>query len=135
MPPSRYPVVQDEQQFIQSPTTRMQKAGGIVALVAGIFGTMAAIVTLLVGGAGAAFNAEGASTIVGLGWGGIAFSFTTIILGAVAMGAKSQLPGVLIMISAILGGLMGGTLVAIFMVLAFAGGGIAIIGMPQLKLW
>jgi len=39
------------------------------------------------------------------------------------------------MISAILGGLMGGTLVAIFMVLAFAGGAIAIIGMPQIKLW
>jgi hypothetical protein len=36
----------------------MQKAGGIIGLVAGIFGFIAAVVTLFVGGIGGAFNAE-----------------------------------------------------------------------------
>ena len=36
----------------------MKKAGGIIALIARIFGVLAAIFTLVVGGAGAAFEAE-----------------------------------------------------------------------------
>ncbi|MBA8858910.1 hypothetical protein FHW19_000582 [Ochrobactrum anthropi] len=106
----------------------MQKAGGIIALVAGIFGVFAAIFTLAVGGMGVGLEAEGASTVIGLGWGGVAFSFLTIILGAVALGAKGRLPGILLMICAIAGAILGGTLVAVFMVLAFIGGLIAILG-------
>lgn len=106
----------------------MQKAGGIIALIAGIFGFLAAIITLMIGGIGAGFEAEGASTVVGLGWGGVLFSFLTIVLGAIAMGAKGKLPGALLMISSILGAVLGGTLVAICMVLAFVGGLLATIG-------
>ncbi|KXO77724.1 hypothetical protein [Brucella anthropi] len=106
----------------------MQKAGGIIALVAGVFGVFAAIFTLAVGGMGAGLEAEGASTVIGLGWGGVAFSFLTIILGAVALGAKGRLPGILLMICAIAGAILGGTLVAVFMVLAFIGGLIGIFG-------
>lgn len=104
----------------------MQKAGGIIALVAGIFGVFAAIFTLAIGGIGAGLEAEGASTVVGLGWGGVAFSFLTIILGAVAMGAKGRLPGILLMICAVAGAILGGTIVAVFMVLAFIGGVLAV---------
>ena len=75
-----------------------------------------------------AFEAEGASTVVGLGWGGVLFSFMTIILGAVAMGAKSRTPGALLMICAVLGAILGGTIVALFMILAFIGGILATIG-------
>lgn len=100
----------------------MQKAGGIIGLVAGIFGVLAALVTLLIGGIGASVEAEGASTVVGLGWGGVAFSFLTIVLGAVAMGAKTKTPGLLLMLCAIAGAILGGMLVAICMVLAFIGG-------------
>ena len=53
----------------------MKKAGGIVVLVAGIFGVLAAMFTLFTGGLATAFEAEGAGTVVGLGWGGVAFSF------------------------------------------------------------
>jgi hypothetical protein len=106
----------------------MQKAGGIIGLVAGIFGVIAAGLTLLVGGIGSAANAHDASTIVGLGWGGVLFSFLVIILGAVAMGAKSKTPGALLTLSAIFGAVLGGTLVAIFMLLAFVGGILAMIG-------
>ena len=105
----------------------MQKAGGIIALVAGIFGIIAAGVTLFVGGIGSVVEAEGASTVIGLGWGGVAFSFLTIILGAVAIGAKSRWPGILLIVSAIAGAILGGTLVAIFMALAAVGGIVAVI--------
>lgn len=106
----------------------MKKAGGIIALIAGIFGVIAAIVTMFIGGVGAAFGGEGAETVIGLGWGGILFSFLVIIFGAVSIGAKGKVPGILLLVSAIAGAILGGTLVAIFMVLALVGGILAIIG-------
>ena len=51
----------------------MRKAGSIIALIAGIFGIFAAGTTLLLGGLGGAFEAEGAQTVVRLGWGGFYF--------------------------------------------------------------
>lgn len=66
----------------------MKKAGGIVGLVAGIFGVIAAVATLFFGGLGAAVEAKGAQTVVGLGWGGLAFSSATIVLGARADGGQ-----------------------------------------------
>lgn len=109
----------------------MQKAGGIIALIAGIFGTFAAGATLFLGGLGGAVGAEGADTVSNLGWGGVLFSFLTITFGAVAMGAQSKKPGILIIVSSILGAILGGTLVAIFMVLAFIGGVLALFGLPK----
>ena len=106
----------------------MQKAGGIIAIIAGVFGTIAAIATLMIGGLGAAFEADGAGTIVGLGWGGVLFSFATIVLGAIALGAKSNKPAILLIACAIFGAVLGGTFVAIFMVLALAGGVLALLG-------
>lgn len=106
----------------------MQKAGGIIALVAGIFGVFAAIFTLLVGGLGAGLEAENASTVIGLGWGGVFFSFLTIILGAVNLGAKTRIPGILLMICAVTGAILGGTIVAVFMALAFIGGLLSAVG-------
>jgi hypothetical protein len=63
----------------------MNKAGGIIAMVAGVFGVIAAIVTLIVGGLGSAFKADSADTVVALGWGGVVFSFLVIVFGAVAL--------------------------------------------------
>lgn len=45
----------------------MKKAGGIVALIAGIFGVIAAVLTLFTGGIASAVEAEGAETVVLLG--------------------------------------------------------------------
>jgi hypothetical protein len=106
----------------------MKIAGGIIALIAGIFGVFAAGATLLVGGMGGAFKAHGASTVVGLGWGGVIFSFIVIILGAIAIAAKSKKPGILLIISSIAGAILGGTLVAVFMVLSLIGGILAVVG-------
>jgi hypothetical protein len=106
----------------------MQKAGGIVGLIAGIFGVLAALVTLFMGGLGGAVGTQGASTVVGLGWGGLLFSFLCIILGAVGMSSESKIPGALLAVCAIAGAILGGTLVALFMVLALVGGILATLG-------
>src|SRR5260370_4840138 len=106
----------------------MRKAGGIIALIAGIFGIFAAGITLMVGGIGSAVKSDSAQMVVGLGWGGVGFSFLVIVLGAVAMGANSRLPGMLLILASISGAVLGCTLVAIFIVLAFVGGILATIG-------
>jgi hypothetical protein len=106
----------------------MNRAGGIIAIIAGIFAIFAAGVTLLVGGIGGAAENAGAGLIVRLGWGGVIFSFLVITFGAVALGAKSRIPGVLLIVSSISGVVFGGTLVAIFMVLSLIGGILATIG-------
>lgn len=111
----------------------MKKAGGIIALIAGIFGVFAAFATLLVGGVASAFEASGSDTVVGLGWGGVIFSFIVIILGAVAINAKSKLVGVLLIISSVCGMILGGTLVAIFMALSLVGGVLALFGKKKEK--
>jgi hypothetical protein len=109
----------------------MRKAGGIVALIAGVFGVLAAGITLLVGAGGTAFNTANAGTVVGLGWGGVIFSFLTIVLGAVAMNARGRMPGFFLIITSLLGAVLGGTLVAIFMALALCGGILALFGPPK----
>ena len=106
----------------------MKKAGGIVALIAGIFGFLAAIVTLFMGGIGAALEAEGGTTVVAFGWLGILFSFLTIVFAAIAMGAKGKVPGVLLILCALGGAILGGTLVAIPMALSLIGGILALFG-------
>lgn len=106
----------------------MRKAGGIIALIAGVFAVIAAFVTLLIGGTGSVFDAKGADTVVMLGWSGVAFSFLTIVLGAVCTISASRWPAVLLIVCSLVGAVLGGTLVAIFMVLAFAGGVLGLFG-------
>jgi hypothetical protein len=104
----------------------MQKAGGIVALVAGMFGVIAAFFTQVVGGVGISVEAEGAQTVVELGRSGVLFSFLCIVLGAVAMRARSRIPGLLLIVCALAGAVWGGMLVALFMLLALVGGVLAV---------
>ena len=117
----------------------MQKAGGIIALIAGIFGFIAAIITLLAGGLVAGLESvsnsgNSASREIGtFGMLGIVFSFLTIIFGAIAIGAKSRISGYVLILCAVVGGLTGGTLVAICMVLALAGGVVATVGVSGEK--
>lgn len=109
----------------------MQKAGGIIALIAGIFGVFAAGFTLFMGGLGGAVGSEGADTVVGLGWGGVIFTFAVIVSGALAMGAKTKKPGLALIVFSILGAVLGGTIVALFMVLSFIGGILAVLGVKK----
>ena len=100
----------------------MRKAGGVTAIIAGIFGVVAAVATLTIGGIGTALETEESGTVVMLGWGGVGFSFLTIVLGAITMGARGRTPGVLLIVCAGAGAILGGTFVAVFMALAGIGG-------------
>lgn len=109
----------------------MNKAGGIIALIAGIFGVGAAIVTLFIGGVGAALEAEGGEAAVMLGWGGLLFSFLVIIMGAVCISAKGMTSPILLVLFSIGGMALGGGIVMFCMVLALVGGILAVIGVRQ----
>lgn len=109
----------------------MRKAGGIIALIAGIFSVFAAGITLFFGGLGSALDVEDSSTVIAFGWGGVLFSFLTIILGAICMNAKSRIPGLILIITAISGAVLSGAFVAMFMVLALVGGILAVLGKAE----
>lgn len=110
----------------------MNKAGGIIAMVAGVFAVIGAIVTLMVGGLGSAFKANDADIVVALGWGGIAFSFLVIMFGAVAL-FKPKGAGIGLIVCSLGGAILGGTIVAVFMVLSLIGGIVCVVGSKQKK--
>jgi len=111
----------------------VRRAGGIIGLIAGIIAVIAAVATLFIGGIGAAFEAEGSEQIVGLGWGGILFSFLAIVLGAITIGSKGRIPGLLLFAVSVAGAILGGTFVAIAMGLSAIGGIIAFIPPSEKK--
>ncbi len=104
----------------------MRKAGGIIAVIAGIFAVFAAGFTLFVGGFGNALEAENADTVILLGWGGVLFSFLTIVLGALMLAVQGRFVAVLMILCSIGGAILGGTFVAVFMILALIGGLLAL---------
>ena len=106
----------------------MRKVGGIIALTAGILGVCSAGLMLFVGGVGEVFGVGGMGAAIGMWWGGMAFSFLAIILGAVTMRAEDRAPGVLLVMCAIAGAFLGGPIVAVFMAFAAAGGMMALLG-------
>ncbi len=108
----------------------MIKAGGILAIIAGILGLLAGFVTLFLGGLGSAFSANGSGAVVSFGWGGILFSLLVVIYGAIAL-AKPKIGATGLILSALGGIVLGGTLVAILMVLALVGGIMAAVGKPK----
>lgn len=94
----------------------MIKAGGILAIIAGLLGVLAAVVTLVMGGLGTAFATSGADTVVSMGWGGIFFSLLAVVYGAVAFGAP-RAGAFGLALTAIPGMVLGGLLVAVLMAL------------------
>ncbi len=108
----------------------MIKTGGILAIIAGVLGLLAGFVTLFLGGLGSAFSASGFGDVVSLGWGGILFSLLVVIYGSIAI-SKPKPGATGVILSSILGIALGGTLVAILMVLALVGGIMAAIGKPK----
>ena len=111
----------------------MRKAGGIIAIIAGIFAVIAAGFTLFAGGIGGALEAEGADTVVLMGWGGVLLSFLTIVLGALCMTVEKRFIAILLIVCALAGAILGGTFVAVFMALALIGGVLALFGKGKEK--
>ena len=115
----------------------MQKPGGIIALIGNF--RHACGFTLIAGGFGrfrgasaslndTAVDTTASTAIAGFGVMGLICSFATIVLGAIAMGAKSRKPGILLILCAIGGAITGGTFVAVCMVLTLVGGILATLG-------
>lgn len=106
----------------------MKKAGSILALISGILGFFAALVTLGIGGLGQAFDADGMGTVTSLGWGGVIFSILVIVFSSIAISSAYKAAGITLLITAILGAVLGGSFVAIVMVLAIIGALLSIFG-------
>lgn len=105
----------------------MRTLGGTIAVTAGIFATIAALLTLVVGLAGA-FHAEQAMQIRWSEWGAVIVSFATVFLGAICLHARSVTSGLVLMMASVCGAVVGGVFVAGLMVVTFAGGAIASLG-------
>ena len=111
----------------------MRKAGGLVALFAGLYGVVAAIITLIVlGGLGSSTNVDPMG--VSLGWAGLALSFLISILGAVCMRTISQRPVFLLLLCALTGAVISETLVSVCMGAALFGGLLATRGRASVPL-
>ena len=106
----------------------MVKAGGIIALVAGVFGILAAVATLIIGGIGDAVDADRAETAIALGWGGMLASFIVIVLGAALITTARRWLAVTLLVVSVAGAVVGGTFVAVFMGLSALGGILGWIG-------
>ncbi|MDA1761831.1 DUF4064 domain-containing protein [Bacillus cereus] len=72
----------------------------VLGLIGGIFGIICAFVALLIGGMGAAFEADGANTVIGLGWGAVALSILGIV-GTVMVRSKAKVGGIMMTVAAI----------------------------------
>lgn len=116
----------------------MQKAGGIIALIAGVSGVWVAGILILLSALSGTWDEVVRSEIALATW-----SSLTTVFAAVAIGAKGKTPGVLLIITALsgpvilliiavlFGPVIGGVKIiffAIFMLLALVGGLLAIIG-------
>src|SRR3954467_2931658 len=70
----------------------------VIGIIAGLASLLSAVLALMVGGLGAAFEAEGASQVITLGWSALGLSLL-VLIGAALWIAKPQL-GELIMAAA-----------------------------------
>ncbi len=70
----------------------------VLGLIGGIFGIICAFVALLIGGMGATFEADGANTIIGLGWGAVALSVLGIV-GSVMVRSKAKVGGIMMTVA------------------------------------
>jgi uncharacterized membrane protein len=72
----------------------------VLGLIGGIFGIIAGIMAMTIGGVASAFSADGANTITSLGIGAILLSVLGIV-GAVVVRNKGKLGGLFMTIAAI----------------------------------
>ncbi|PGZ97119.1 hypothetical protein COE51_15155 [Bacillus pseudomycoides] len=72
----------------------------VLGLIGGIFGILCAFMALMIGGIGAAFEADGANSIIGLGWAAIALSILGIV-GSVMVKSKAKVGGIMMLVAAI----------------------------------
>lgn len=102
----------------------MRKTGGLLAFFCGLYGALAAIVTLFVLGGfsgGASVDPVG----VAIGWAGLALSFLISGLGMMCLLTEGQRPLIGLLLTALAGFFISETLVSICMLAAFLSGVLA----------
>ncbi|HDX9614390.1 TPA: DUF4064 domain-containing protein [Bacillus toyonensis] len=72
----------------------------VLGLIGGIFGILCAFIALFIGGLGSALEADGANTVIGLGWGAVAL-FVLGIVGSVMVRSKAKVGGIIMTVAAI----------------------------------
>ncbi|ALZ64563.1 hypothetical protein FORC13_p078 (plasmid) [Bacillus cereus] len=72
----------------------------IALMIGGIFGIIYIFIALMIGGMGATFEAEGADSIIGLGWGAVALSILGIV-GCVVVKKNAKVGGIMMTAAAI----------------------------------
>lgn len=97
----------------------MRKAGGIIALVAGIFAVLAAALSIMSGDGALASNDP---TALYLAYSAVLSSFLVILAGALILGTSSAVPVGLLIICSIIGMILGETMVTGCLALALIGG-------------
>ena len=104
----------------------MNKTAAALGIISGLLGIIAAVFTVIFGGAASAMGAQNADTMINLGWGGVVFSFLAIAFGALTF-SKLRLGGWGLIAASLFGAVLGGTFVAACMTLALLGGILAIV--------
>ncbi|EEK52968.1 DUF4064 domain-containing protein [Bacillus cereus group sp. MYBK163-2] len=72
----------------------------VLGLIGGIFGILCAFIALFIGGLGSALEADGANTVISLGWGAVGLSILGIV-GSVMVRSKAKAGGIMMTVAAI----------------------------------
>ncbi|GGE83651.1 DUF4064 domain-containing protein [Priestia taiwanensis] len=72
----------------------------VLGLIGGIFGIIFAFVALMIGGLGAVLEANGADSVIGLGWGAVALSVLGIV-GSAKVKSNAKTGGIMMTIAAV----------------------------------
>jgi hypothetical protein len=90
----------------------MSKAGGIVALIAGIFGFIFALFTLSIGGVASGLHVHGAGQALLIGWIALIMAALQITFGAIAVGKVGKRTGFYLLAVSLIGIFAGLMMVA-----------------------
>ena len=105
----------------------MRTASLVLGIVGGVFGVIAGILAMLIGGAGAAFQATDSGTVIGLGFAAIFIGVLGIVGGAVGPNYPKA-AGIIQLISCV-AGFIAVSLFWIFSgILLLIGAGLALLG-------
>jgi hypothetical protein len=113
----------------------MIKFSSIFGIVAGALSIFAAMFTILFGGVASMVGADSSRLVTNLGVGGIFFSILAIVFSAM-LPNKPKGAGWLLIATSVLGAVLGGTLVAVFMVMTLICGVLSVIasrGLPKIS--
>lgn len=67
-----------------APVSGRQTAALVLGIIGGVFGILAALIAMAVGGIGSAVGAEGGDTVIGLGFAAVFIASAAIVGGALA---------------------------------------------------